>query len=238
MNKILKYLVYALSGGGLLIASFLVFASIAGIPLSALPLVGGFFPKPELEASEPPDPATLEAQIDEDKRPPDQVLESSANPLHSFQLDTPWSTKQLETLELRLEARIATLEERTQALKEREREQDERERRYDKMFITLEMMRENLLQQSDESSALQEELDNAAMADEASRRDRLKKASVLYEDYDATVAAKMLLDTYSAEDAGELMRNLEAERVTELMVEINKLGDPAVLRQVTEAYTR
>lgn len=238
MNKILKYLIYALSGSGLLIASFLVFASVAGIPLSNLPMIGGFFPEPETEASEPPDPATLEAQIDEDRRPPDQVLEASANPLHSFQLESPWSTKQLETLEQRLEARIATLEERTQDLKEREREQDERERRYDKMFIQLEIMRENLLQQSDESSALQQELDTAALADEAGRRDALKKAATLYEEGDVTIAAKMLMDTYSAEDAGEVLRNLDTERVAKLMVEINNLEDPIVLRRVTAAYTR
>lgn len=238
MNKILKILVYALSGGGLLTASFLVFASVAGIPLSTLPLVGSFFPAPETEAVEPPEPATLEAQIDQDKRPPDQVLEASANPLHSFQLPPPWSSKALEALELRLESRIATLEERTQALKEREREQDERERRYDKMFIQLEIMRESLLQQSDESSALKEELDTEALAEEAENRERLKRAAALYIEGDAADAAKMLLATYPPEEAGEVMRHLDTERVAEMMMEINKTADPSDLRKVNDAYTR
>lgn len=238
MNKILKSLVYALCGSGLLTASFVVIASVVGIPLSNLPMIGGFFPEPELEGSEPPQPSTLEAQIDEDRRPPDQVLEASASPLHSFQLETPWSTKQLEALEQRLEARIAVFEERTQALKEREREQNERERRYDKMFIQLDVMRESLLLQSDESAARQEEIDTEALAKEAGRRDSLKRAAVLYEEGDPADAAKMLLATYSPEDAGEVLRYLDASRVTELMTEINNSPDPLVLRKVTEAYTR
>ena len=239
MNKLFKILVYLLSGAGLLTASFLVFASVAGIPLSTLPLIGSFFPEPEMEASAPPDPATLEAQIDLDRRPPDQVLEASANPLHSFQLEGPWSPKQLEGLELRLEARIATLEERTHALKVREREQDERERRYDVMFMQLEVLKERLSEQSDEGTARQEELDTEAMTVEATRRDSLKRAAVLYEEGDDTaLAAKQLLATYAPEDVGEVLRNLEPERVAELLREISEMGDPIVLRKVTAAYTR
>lgn len=240
MNKILKLLVYALSASGLLTASFLVFASVAGIPLSSLPMIGSFFPEPELEASEPPEPATLDAQIDQDRRPPDQVLEASANPLHSFQLTAPWSSKGLEALELRLEARIATLEERTQVFKKREREQDERARRYDKKFIELEIMRENLLQQSDESSARQEELDTEALAKEAERRAGLQRASVLYAEDDGNAAsdASMLLSTYPATEAGEILRLLEPERAAQLMKEIHKQGDEIQLQLVNAGFSR
>lgn len=238
MNKILKILAYGLGGIGLLTASFLVFASLGGVPLSTLPVVGGFFPTPPEKEAAPPEPATVEAQIDEDRRPPEQVLNTTTSPLYTFTISDPWSATELEALESSLEAQMAKLKERERDLIERERDMDERARQYDRLFTELEVLRSNLLDQSDEAAALRAEEERAIQAAEAQRLESLKRAATLYADGDAKQAGRMLLDAYDAREAGDILSLLDPERAAELVSAIHKSADAQEYRAITEAYSK
>ncbi len=238
MNKLLKILAYGLGGVGLLIASFLVFASLGGVPLSTLPLVGGIFPMPPEKEAAPPEPATVEAQIDEDRRPAEQVLDTTTSPLYTFTISDPWSATQLESLEQSLEAQMAKLMERERDLIERERDMDERARQYDRLFTELEELRSNLLDQSDEASALRAEEERAAQAAEMQRLEGLKRIVSLYADGDAKQIGRQLLDAHDSREAGEILSMLDPERAAELVSAIHKTADPQEYRAITEAYSR
>lgn len=238
MNKILKILAYGLGGVGLLTASFLVFASLGGVPLSTLPVVGGFFPVPEEQAAAPPEPATVEAQIDEDRRPAEQVLDTTTSPLYTFTISDPWSATELEALESSLEAQMSKLKERERDLIARERDLDERARQYDRLFTELEVMRSNLLDQSDEAAARRAEQEREIQAAESQRLESLKRAATLYADGDVKQAGRMLLDAYDASEAGVILGLLGPERAAELVSAIHKVADAQEYRAITEAYSQ
>lgn len=236
MNKILRLLAYGMGGSGLLAASFLIFASLGGVPLHTLPVVGSLFPTPESElASLPPEPATVEAQVDQDSRRPQQVIDTTTSPLFTFSIQDPWSATELQALEDALDAQKARLTELEAELTDRERELTNRARRYDRLFTELEVMRESLIDQSDEAVAQREENERKLEAEKAERLESLKRVAALYADGDPKQVAGLLLG-HQAQEAGEILSLLGEGRAAELLLAIQKVADPREIRAITEAY--
>ena len=236
MNKIFKLLAYSMGGLGLLTASFLVFASLGGVPLYTLPVIGSFFPEPDDQlASLPPEPATVEAQVDLDSRPPTQVIDTATSPLFTFSIQDPWSATELEALEQALEGLKETLLNRESALIDRERELKEKERNYQRRYTQLEEMRESLIDQLGEVDALAAEKKREAEAAKAERTESLRRVAALYAEGDAKSVANLLLGRQPSE-AGEILSLLGPERASELVLALQKVADEQEIRAITDAY--
>ncbi|MEZ5973436.1 MAG: hypothetical protein R3F17_01245 [Planctomycetota bacterium] len=238
MNKILMIVAGVVAALMLLIGTFVTAAGMMGANLSQLPLVGALFPEPT-EASVSPtgdEPMpTIEEQVSRDPRSDEQVIDMSATPLKAFLLPTPWNATELEALETQLKNRLGELREREKAIEAREQDLAESQRHLAELQAELESVRTGLIQERDETVSMQEE---AAREEDAAKQRRLaglKRMSSLFSDGDPEESARMLVDTYSADEAGIVLSGLSEERVRELMQGI-RTANPEVLTDIEKSY--
>ena len=178
-------------------------------------------------------------ELEQDLRSPQQVLHESASPLKSFLLPSGFSADELAKLEQELERRMAEVDVRARDLDERERTLEQDRQLYDDLFAELEILRESLLDQSDEAQARDEELAARGAALEAGRRANFATlARTLYDEDTGGAKAKDLapmLNAYQPEDAALILIALPPERATALVTEVLEL-DPTRAQRLQDAY--
>ena len=239
MNKIILIFAAVAAGTLLLVGTFVTAAGMLGADLHALPVVGGLFPEP-VEQSLNPElnelNTSVEEQVRADQRSPDQVVDNSASPLHAFLLPSPWSSDQLEDLEQQLKMRLNAITEREKDLDKRQTDLEESQRHLAELQAELESVRNGMIEERDETVALQEEVkqDEAAAAEKL--KASFKQMSSLYADGDATETAEMMLDMHTPSEVGQILANLPADRVREILSGIRASNQPDVLSEVSASY--
>lgn len=238
MNKIILIFAAVATGSLLLVGTFVTAAGMLGADLHTLPVVGGLFPEPQEQSL---DPAlnemntSVEEQVEADRRSPDQVVDNSASPLHAFLLPSPWSSDQLEGLERQLKTRMNAIAEREKDLDKRQADLEESQRHLAELQTELESVRNGMIEERDETVALQEEVKQEEAAAAEKRIASFKQMSSLYAEGDPSESAQMLLDMYPPDDIGLVLSGLLPERVKELMSGIRST-QPDVLATVEAAY--
>jgi hypothetical protein len=238
MNKIILIIAGIAAGILLLVGTFVTAAGMLGADLHALPAVGGLFPEP-IEQSLDPElnelNTSVEAQVEADMRSPEQVVDNSASPLHSFLLPSPWSSDELEDLERQLKTRLNALTEAEKDLDQRKASLEESQRHLAELQAELESVRNGMIDERDETVALQEEVKNEEAAAAEKRVESFKQMSSLFAEGDADEMSKMLLDMYTPDEIGLVLAGLPPERVQELMTGIRG-SQPDVLSGVEASY--
>jgi hypothetical protein len=232
-SKPIKYLAYGLGALALLAGSFFLFAALSGTPMSELKTVGGAFPEDSQE------PATAsqamphpQDEIEQDRRPPEQVLGDATSPLRAFMLPIGFSAGELGELESALERRMAELDLRSRELDERDDQLKQDRQLYDELFTELEGLRSGLLEQEAEQEARAEELDAGQAALKAERRSRFATLAPMY----AEGRNKgLMLAKYTPDEAALILSSLTPQRAAELITEIHK-KDEDTAKAFQDAY--
>ncbi|MCP5022259.1 MAG: hypothetical protein GY930_10835 [bacterium] len=238
MNKIILILSGIAAAILLLVGTFVTAAGMLGAELHELPAIGGLFPEPPVAAIDPSLNelnTSVEEQVDADIRSPEQVMDHSSSPLHAFLLPNPFSTDQLEELESQLKTRLNAIAEREKELDARQLDLEESQRHLAALQRELESVRSGLIEERDETVALQEEnkIKDAASAEE--RVESFKLMSSLFAEGDVDVKSQMLLDMYPPKEIGLVLAGLPPERVAVLMAGI-RTAAPDVLSAVETSY--
>ncbi len=222
-GKILKYVAYGLGAVTLLAGSFFLFAALSGTPLSEMQGVGAAFPEKEstpANASQAlPHP---QDELDGDRRSSEQILQEAASPLKAFLLPSGFSAAELSELESALKKRMAELDRRSRDLDEREKQLEEDRALYDELFAELEVLRNNLLEQSEEAEARSEEVAAKEAALQQSRRANFAALAKTFYGEDAGKPEEVapLLVKYSPEDAALILIALPDERAAKLVTAV------------------
>jgi hypothetical protein len=240
MDKLMKNAAYGTGAAVLLAGSFSLFAALSGTEMSEMKGVGGAFPDAEQAAATAsqgfPHP---QDELDGDRRSTEQVLHESASPLKAFLLPSGFTAGGLAELEQELEQRMAEVDLHARDLDEREKVLEQDRQLYDELFADLEVLRESLLDQSDEARARDEELAARNAALQAQRRASFATlARTIYDEDSGGAKAKDLapmLRAYEPEDAALILVALPAERATSLVTEVLKI-DEAQARSLQDAY--
>ncbi|MDF1836458.1 MAG: hypothetical protein P1V35_01195 [Planctomycetota bacterium] len=238
MNKVIIIFAAAAAGILLLVGTFVTAAGMLGADLHALPVVGGLFPEPVQQSLDPElneMNLSVEEQVRSDMRSPEQVVDNSASPLHAFLLPSPWSSDQLEDLEKQLKTRLNALTEREKGLDKRQADLEESQRHLAELQAELESVRNGMIEERDETVALQDEVKREEANAEEKHVAGLKQMASLFAEGDATEMAQMLIDMHAPEDIGLVLSGLPAERVRDLLTGI-RATQPDVLSAVTESY--
>ncbi|HPF12717.1 MAG: hypothetical protein H6830_09620 [Planctomycetes bacterium] len=238
MNKLLLIVAGITAAALLLVGTFVTAAGMMGANLSELPLLGRMFPAPPVAAVDTQVDATgtsIEEKVQADRRSPEQVIDMSASPLQAFLLPTPWTAAELEGLETQLKNRLAAVAEREKQLDERENLLSESQRHLADLQAELENVRTGLIEERDDTSAMQEEVAREQEAAKQRKVAGLRRMSNLFADGDPEDSARMLLEAYSPEEAGIVLSGLGPDRVRDLMQGIH-VADPEVLRKIENSY--
>ena len=238
MKNLTTYLAYGLGGSGLIAGSFVLFAAFSGTPLSKVAGVGSFFPQ---DATDPvasnQDLENPEDELQEDRRSPEQVLQSARGPLHAFVLPSPFSATDLEKLEASLENRIRDFDLRDRELDRREAQLEEDRLHYVDLLVELEQMRNALLEMDDERVAQTEELERDIEAFTESEKQGYRRMATLYEGDETKELAEMLMKVYEPDKAALILTALSPEQVSLLLGEIFTI-DEAKGAAYQDAYRR
>ncbi len=238
MNKIILILSGIAAAALLLVGTFVTAAGMLGAELHELPVLGALFPEPPVESIDPSLNelnSSVEEQVDADMRSPEQVMDNSSSPLHAFLLPNPWSTDQLEEIESQLKTRLNAIGEREKELDARQLNLEESQRHLTELQKELESVRSGLIDERDETVALQEEVKIEEKAAAEKRVESFKQMSSLFANGDADEMSQMLLDMYPPADIGLVLSGLTPERVQVLMQGIRN-SQPDVLSMVEASY--
>ena len=226
MKNLTTYAAYGLGGTGLIAGSFVLFAALSGTPLSKVAGVGSFFPE---EAAGPvaatQDFGHPEDELEDDRRTPEQVLDSARGPLHVFVMPSPFSATDLEQLEASLQNRMMELDLRDRELDRREAQLEEDRLHYIDLLGELEQLRTALLEMDDERVAQAEELDRDREAFSESEKHSYRSMAKLYEEGKAKDLAPMLMKVYAPDKAALILAALPQEQVGLLLGEIFRIDE-------------
>lgn len=236
MNKVLKYLAYAIGGVSILMVSFFAFAVLSGTSMSEMAGIGKYFPDPEqgpaIESRDQPD---IETELASDSRSPEQMLDESTSPLKAFMLPGGFSATELEQLEEALQARMAQLDLREKQLDERERELLETDQHYQDLYARLEGLRNAVLEEEAEVSAQKEEAARDREAAAERERQSFQGVAHVFAEGKASDSARLLVDIYEPDEAARILRALEDERAGMLLAAIHSLA-PDRSKSYHQAY--
>lgn len=238
MNKIILILSGIAAAILLLVGTFVTAAGMLGAELHELPAIGGLFPEPPVASIDPSLNelnSSVEEQVDGDMRSPEQVMDHSSSPLHAFLLPSPFSTDRLEELESQLKTRLNAIAEREKELDARQLNLEESQRHLAELQKELESVRSGLIDERDETVALQEEVKIEEAATAEKRVESYKQMSSLFANGDPELLSQMLLDMYPPNEIGLVLAGLPPERVTVLLAGIRAI-QPDVLGIVEASY--
>lgn len=210
----LKIAIGALVALFLFLGSFLLFAALSGTPMHELAVVGQFFPAPQEPVEQ--EPMDLVEEVQEDRRPPEVVLESATVPLHSFLVQSPFSAEELDDLQRKLKAKITENEALRKDLLMRSADLDVREEHLENRWRELEEIRGALSERELELSQRDQELARDEEAQKEREESSWSAMSTLFADGDPSELSERLL-TIAPDKAALILRALPGERAAELM---------------------
>jgi hypothetical protein len=211
MNKGVK--IGLMAGGGLLGFTFayVAFALVLGVQPHEIPLVGKAFPAPAQEqpASVAPAPAPA-------AEPKLRIETASLGLLDVFQIEAPYSSKELEQLVGDLKRKSKEYDERLAELGDRERRAAERAEFLDDQYAQLQRLRTGLEEWESELEQRQVEVQR----DERTRVEReaesWAKLGKLFSEGDAAEQGKRLA-AYTPDQAARILQSMKPARAKELL---------------------
>ncbi len=221
MNRILEILALALGGTSLFALCFLGFASMAGVPMHDVAVLGKLFPEPA-EHGEEGEHATLvegtgQAVHEEPEFASDsQVIEASIGVLGAFSLAPPFSAEELKSLADKLKLKRTQLDVRLKDLEARSQELDGREEMLAEQFQALEELRGRLEAFEQELSVRAEEVSRAEAVASQEEERKWKKLAELLEGLDPEEAGKRIT-AYSPVEATQILRHFEEDLALQIL---------------------
>lgn len=221
INKILEYAAFAVGGISLFLASLLVFALAAGVPAHDVAIIGGLFPEP------PPPAETSDKQPGEAPARPkiqpkslEDVIASTLSRLPGETLSSPFPSDELGSLVGDLKRLKLQYETDLEDLTKREDEVAEREAAVAERAQLLQDLMAQLDQREGELALREDELKRDEKVASENEMARWKSIARTFADGDASKWSKRLI-AYGAEDAAKILSNLDPDRATELLDQID-----------------
>jgi flagellar motility protein MotE (MotC chaperone) len=214
MNRILEIAAMALGGLSLFAVCFLGFATMAGVPLHQVALIGNLFPEPpempeviEIDELEP-----MPAALGSDTR----VYEASLGVLSAWTIESPFSGAELKSLAEELKLKREQLRQEIKELDRRKGEIDAREEALAEQFTALDEIRAKLEAFETELLLRAEEVarDEAVKASQDERV--FMKLGELFTQL-TSAEAKLRLTAYSTADATKILLHLPEKRAVEII---------------------
>lgn len=247
MKAAVGYAILGTSLVGLFGGTYAGVSMARGAHASELPLLGKLFPEPpkaevvaELEeapaesADERATPAKTED--DEEHAPVDTGSKHplSASALGSFLLPEPFGAEELAKIERTLHEKGAELERRLAAVGTRERALEDRERALDSRAAELQAMLDRVAAQ--DAAPVETAKPDVAPKDDAKAlpaddEDSWTDLARFFADGDAEAAGKRLA-AYDPKDAARILRALEEDRATEIVLTLS----PDRAKPLLDAY--
>jgi hypothetical protein len=201
-----------IAGGGLLGFTFayVAFALVLGVQPSDIPLIGKAFPSPaepkqEMQVASAPAP-----------EPALRVQTASLGLLDVFQIESPYSSKELESLVGDLKRKSKEYDERLAELGERERRSAERAEFLDEQYAQLQRLRTGLEEWENELQQRQVEVQRDERARAEREAESWAKLGKLFSEGDAAEQGKRLA-AYTPEEAARVLQSMKPARAKELL---------------------
>jgi flagellar motility protein MotE (MotC chaperone) len=228
MKKLLKPAALALGAAVLFTVAFLGFAWMRADGPHAMPLIGGMFPQPALEAA--PEAGSEVAEVPAHAQP---AARAGLGLLDVFRVESPIDAEELAALAATLKSRLAALDARAAELDREEERLAERAELLEEQMSTIHALRTELERWQTEL----EQRQAALRGDEAVEAERdaasWAKLSKLFEKGDASSLAAKLAG-YSPDEAARVLVGLKPDRARELL---EKLGGTS-WKDYWDAYRR
>lgn len=215
MNKGLK--IGLIAGGGALAFTFayVAFALVLGVQPHQIPLVGKVFPAP------PETPADSAPTVAEDEpksapQPAQGAQVASIGLLDVFQIESPYSGSELETLVSDLKRKSKEFDQRLSELSERERRTAERSEFLDEQYAQLQRLRTGLEEWENELEQRQAEVKRDEKARVEREEESWAKLGKLFAEGDAAEQGKRLA-AYTPEQAARILVTMKPARAKELL---------------------
>ena len=213
MNRILEITAIALGGFSLFAMCFFGFATMAGVPLHEVAVLGKLFPEPE--SSDPVDPEEVPTVAMEDTTDTD-VLASSLGVLATWSLSPPYTGTELKSLADELKLKSLQLDQRLLGADERDRELAEREEQLADHYETIEELRAKLERFEQDLLLRAEEIERDEGAAETRSANQWKKLASLFAELDPE-EAKNRLSAYEPAEATKILLHLDNSEAIEIL---------------------
>jgi flagellar motility protein MotE (MotC chaperone) len=214
MNKPLK--LCAIGAGGLLGfgGAFVGFSRMLGADWHEIAVVGSLFPAPSADghAEEAREPEVIVKQAPA-QRP------ASIGVLDIFQVESPFSSTELEELAQTLEHKLDELDLRLEEVAEREQRAEDRSAFLDEQYATLSQLRTGLETWENELRQREVEVERDEAARAALEAESWARLAKLFEKGDAGEQSQRLL-SYSPDEAASILLRLKPARAQELLDEL------------------
>ena len=215
MNKNAKIALYSAGGVGGFAAAYVLFALMMGAPPHAIPVVGALFPAPAEKSDEPVRTAPVVASEPTGETRTERRT-ASAGLMDVFQVQSPYSTTELETLAGELKRKNAELDTRLGEVERREKDTAARAEQLDEHYAELQRLQRTL---EEREKALAGRESTAAETDRT-RFEREQQGWVrlgkLFTDGDAAELGTRLAE-YAPGDAARILHTLKPARAKELL---------------------
>lgn len=214
MNKNAKIALF--SGAGLLgfTLAYVAFALVLGAQPHQIPVAGALFPTPPEQAQQSreqsgePAPVATSAAV--------ETRTVSAGLLDVFQIESPYSAKELEGLVAELKRKSKELDQRLLELGERERRSSERAEFLDEQYAELQRLRAGLEHWETELEQRQGEIESSESARQEREGESWPRLAKLFAEGEAAEQGKRLAQ-YAPEDAARILQALKPARAKELL---------------------
>ena len=223
MNKLVKMSLIALGASAGFLGAFVGFSRALGAQWHEIAIVGSLFTPPP-EEGETPEPVVI-IKREKAMRP------AGIGVLDVFQIESPYTTSELDELVGTLEAKLGEVNQRLLELDEREGRANDRATFLDEQYATLNKLRTGLETWENELRQREVEVERDEAARAAREAESWTRLAKLFEKGDVGEQSQRLL-SYSPEEAAELLFRLKPARAQELLEQLE--GDN--WKQYAEAY--
>ncbi|WP_145191839.1 hypothetical protein [Planctomycetes bacterium Pla163] len=248
MMKPLELGLLGVGGLSLFSVCFVGFASVAGVPMHTLPVIGGLYEAPPVHEEEPEplvqdpdDPEQIATNEQKLSNPQRKIIENSVASLGSWTLPPPFEMEDLGRLVDELRTGRDDLDRQTQLLDSREEQIAEeldslskRSTQLDELRRDLEEREAQLARKTEEFERLAEDLNRTDLLRDDDAEKELLRQSLFFAEGEIDEAAKRLA-SFDAEEAALILHKLtDSNRAVAIL---NALPETAWKEYMT-AYSR
>ncbi len=215
MNKGLKI---GLIAGGCALGftfAYVAFALVLGVQPYQIPLVGKAFPPPPESPAQPPSSVANNASGTTPRQAPSAQV-AGVGLLDVFQIESPYSGRELELLVSDLKRKSKEFDQRLGELAERERRSIERSEFLDEQYAQLQRLRTGLEEWESELQQRQAEVKRDEKARVEREVESWAKLGKLFAEGDAAEQGKRLA-TYTPEQAARILVTMKPSRAKDLL---------------------
>lgn len=223
MNKIVKLSLIGLGASAGFLGAFVGFSRALGAPWHEIAVVGSLFPEPPPE--EDGDEPVVIIKKEQPLRP------AGIGVLDVFQIDSPYTTSELDQLVQTLENKLAEVDQRLIDVSEREQRSEDRATFLDEQYATLNKLRTGLETWENELRQREVEVERDEAARAAREAESWARLAKLFEKGEPADQSQRLM-SYTPEEAAEILFRLKPTRAQELLDQLQ--GDS--WKQYAEAY--